>query len=103
MSVIHLRIRFLVITTALHLGAAWVFGQALEDEFKRASPKDLAAQAKSIGDAQRGAVVFFQRQMSCGKCHTVGGAAGNGLGPDLATLGKEFSDEALVDATLSPS
>lgn len=75
----------------------------LEEELKRIPAGELATLARRDGDASRGAVLFFQQQMSCGKCHAVGKANQNGLGPDLAALGKEVSDEALVEAVLLPS
>ena len=80
-----------------------VSAQLLEEELLRMPTAQLAALAKSEGDAIRGAVVFFQPQMSCARCHAVGRANQNGLGPDLTALGKEVSDEALVEAVLLPS
>ena len=41
--------------------------------------------------------------MACSKCHAVGKAPLNSLGPDLTALGKEVSDEALVESVLLPS
>ena len=59
--------------------------------------------AKQDGDAVRGAVVFFQQQMACAKCHSVGKPRPNLLGPDLTTLEKDISDEYLVESVLLPS
>ncbi len=64
---------------------------------------ELAALARKEGDAVRGAVVFFQPQMACAKCHAVEKAKPRGLGPDLIALGKEVTDESLVEAVLLPS
>ena len=75
----------------------------LEEELKRIPVGDLASLARSDGDASRGAILFFQQQMSCAKCHAVGKANQNGLGPDLTALGKDVSDEVLVEAVLLPS
>lgn len=77
--------------------------QSLEAELQAIPARQLAAQAKSEGDAARGAVVFFQQQMSCAKCHTLGKGADKLLGPDLTALGKEVTDETLVEAVLLPS
>jgi putative heme-binding domain-containing protein len=41
--------------------------------------------------------------MVCSKCHSVGDGKPSTLGPDLATLGREVQDEALVEAVLLPS
>jgi putative heme-binding domain-containing protein len=77
--------------------------QSLEDELRRVPESQLADAARKEGDASRGAVVFFQHHMACSKCHSVGDAKPNLLGPDLATLGKEVRDESLVESVLSPS
>ena len=78
-------------------------GQLLDEELRRLPAAELAALAKTEGDAVRGAVLFFQQHMACAKCHAVGKAPLNSLGPDLSALGKEVSDESLVEAVLLPS
>jgi putative heme-binding domain-containing protein len=77
--------------------------QTLEEDLQKTPARELATLAKADGDAARGAVVFFQQQMSCAKCHAFGKPNQNGLGPDLTALGKEVTDEALVEAVLLPS
>ncbi|ADB18904.1 heme-binding protein [Pirellula staleyi DSM 6068] len=77
--------------------------QTLEDDLRQVPAADLAAQAKLEGDAIRGAVLFFQQHMACSKCHAVGNGAPNSLGPDLAALGREVTDESLVESVLLPS
>jgi len=42
---------------------------------------EFAALAKEQGDAARGAVVFFQQQLACAKCHAIGREQQNGLVP----------------------
>ena len=79
------------------------FSQTLDDELRQVPGADLAAQSRLQGDAARGAVVFFQHQMACSKCHSVGGSLPSSLGPDLATLAKDLTDEALVESVLLPS
>src|SRR5215203_5377264 len=79
-----------------------VSAQMLEAELLREPPRELAAQAKAEGDAVRGAIVFFQPHMACAKCHAVGATNQNGLGPDLAAIGKDVSDETLVESVLAP-
>jgi putative heme-binding domain-containing protein len=80
-----------------------LFAQSLEDALKQIPPAQLARAASSEGDAARGAVVFFQQHMACAKCHAIGSENQKGLGPDLTALGKQVSDEALVEAVLVPS
>lgn len=47
--------------------------------------------------------MFFQQQMACAKCHSVGGTLPSTLGPDLATLVNETTDETIVESVLMPS
>lgn len=77
--------------------------QTLDEDLRQTSAAELARLAKTEGDAIRGAVLFFQQHMACSKCHAVGKAPLNSLGPDLTTLGNEVSDESLVESVLLPS
>lgn len=77
--------------------------QTLEDQLRSVPASQLAAQAKQEGDAVRGAIVFHQQQMACGKCHAVSGAATGGLGPDLAQPDKAVTAESIVESVLTPS
>ncbi len=79
------------------------FSQTLDDELRQSPAAELAAQSRLQGDAARGAVVFFQHQMACSKCHSVGGSLPSSLGPDLATLAKDLTDESLVESVILPS
>lgn len=83
--------------------ASTASAQMLDDELKRTSVAELIDLAKRDGDAARGAVVFFQPHMACAKCHAVGKATNNTLGPDLAALGPTVTDEHLVESVLFPS
>lgn len=90
---------------ALLLPAALVrpaFG-GLEEDLRQVPAGELAAAARTQGDAGRGALVFFRSDIACSKCHTVGREGVPALGPDLTALGKEVSDESLVEAILFPS
>ena len=78
-------------------------GQTLDEDLRRTPPAELAELARKEGDAIRGAVVFFQQHMACSKCHSVGEGKPFALGPDLATLGKEVRDEAIIESVLLPS
>lgn len=89
------------------LWLSWVSSagaQSLDGELRQVSAKELAIQARSQGDAARGAIVFFQPHMACSKCHSVGGSQPSALGPDLAKREqKDVSDESLVESVLLPS
>ena len=77
--------------------------QTLDEDLRRVPAAELVSLAKAEGDAIRGAVVFFQPHMACSKCHAVGKAPANSLGPDLTTIGKEVTDDSLVESVLLPS
>ncbi len=77
--------------------------QTLDEHLQAIPTAKLASLARTEGDATRGAVLFFQQQLACSKCHAVGNASKDSLGPDLTALGKEVSDESLVESVLLPS
>jgi len=77
--------------------------QTLESELQSRPVAELVSGARQLGDANRGAILFFGQQMACSKCHVVGGDHALSLGPDLSALGREFSDEAIVESVLYPS
>jgi putative heme-binding domain-containing protein len=77
--------------------------QTLDEDLRQAPATELAAMARNEGDAARGAVVFFQPQMACSKCHATGKTNLTLLGPDLTAVGKNVSDESLVESVLLPS
>ncbi|MFT4540642.1 MAG: putative heme-binding domain-containing protein [Planctomycetota bacterium] len=74
----------------------------LEAELRAADPAGLARDAKRTGDARRGAVVFYQADLACTRCHTPDAAA-NRLGPDLTAVGGDVSDDYLIESILDPS
>ena len=84
-------------------GAPIVDGQMLEQELQQTPFSELVAGAKQFGDATRGAIIFHQPSMACAKCHPIGGDANSALGPDLTALGKEVTDESLIESVLYPS
>lgn len=100
--VAHRVVLITLIVSFFHAGAP-VFAQTLEEDLLRVPATELAGLARQEGDAVRGAVVFFQHHMACSKCHSVGEKNPSTLGPDLATLGKDVRDEALVESVLAPS
>ncbi len=64
-------------------GDATTLGQQLSREGASA----LARAAAADGDPRRGAIVFYQPQLSCASCH-VQGQSDTGVGPDLTAPGK---------------
>ena len=77
-------------------------GQHLERSLQAEAPSVLAAEARQLGDAERGAIVFYQPMMACTQCH-IAGQAETPLGPDLTKIGMEADDAYLVDSVLHPS
>ena len=75
-----------------------ISAQSLEESLRQQAPRDLITLAKTEGDATRGAILFFQPHMACSKCHSVGNDIPSALGPDLAKLGKEVTDEHLIES-----
>src|SRR5579883_3229476 len=61
----------------------------LGEQLRREDPAALARDARRLGDARRGALIFYQPALTCTRCHLGEPAdAPPRLGPDLATLGK---------------
>ena len=76
----------------------------LDQQLRREEPAAFARDARRLGDARRGALVFYQPALNCTRCHVNERAdAPPTLGPDLAALGKGVSDVELVEAVLDPS
>ncbi|MEZ6126900.1 MAG: DUF6797 domain-containing protein [Planctomycetaceae bacterium] len=78
--------------------------QLLEQQLISTPPGDLIRDARSVGDARRGAILFHQVHVGCVKCHAVDGSS-NSLGPDLTRLKeqKTATDEFVVTSVLKPS
>jgi putative heme-binding domain-containing protein len=76
----------------------------LDQQLRREDPAALARDARRLGDARRGALVFSQPALTCIHCHLGERAdAPPRLGPDLAAMGKAVSDVDLVESILEPS
>jgi putative heme-binding domain-containing protein len=70
----------------------------------REGPAALAKAAREKGDPVRGAVLFYQPQLGCTKCHVCGGRGGESpLGPDLARPEPGTTTAAVVESVLDPS
>src|SRR6185437_9048169 len=76
----------------------------LDQQLRREDPAALARDARRLGDARRGALVFYQPALTCTRCHVSERAdAPPTLGPDLAAPGQKVPDVELVEAVLEPS
>jgi putative heme-binding domain-containing protein len=75
----------------------------LEVQLRRQAPALLAAEARRLGDARRGALVFYQPALACTRCHLSTHAGSLPLGPGLSALGRGTSDVDLVESILEPS
>ncbi|MFO0868095.1 MAG: DUF6797 domain-containing protein [Pirellulales bacterium] len=80
--------------------------QFLESQLLGESREALAVAARREGDAPRGAILFHQAQLACGKCHPVSGMAADAarsLGPDLTQWPADTTDAGIVEAILEPN
>ncbi len=76
--------------------------EPLESLLRAEQPSALASAARSEGDPVKGAFLFHRSSLTCAACHSVGNEV-NTRGPNLATLDKTVTDEALVESILEPS
>ncbi len=74
---------------------------ALAEQLAKVDSAQLAREARTKGDATRGALLFFNQALSCAKCHAP--TSGDRLGPDVAAKRDGVSDPFLVDSILNPS
>lgn len=67
-------------------------------------PAEYAEFARGTrGKADRGRKLFFDAAgVACSKCHVVNGEGGP-VGPDLSTVGSQFSRDVLIESVLYPS
>lgn len=75
---------------------------SLEEQLRKDDPAKLVSDARSSGDAARGALLFYQPYMTCAKCHASSDDAAP-LGPDLSRLPRDVALTHLVESILDPS
>lgn len=63
---------------------------------------ELAAEAKTHGDAIRGAAIYQRPELACAACHSLGGQGGL-VGPALDNLGTAQPMEFILGALLDPA
>lgn len=75
---------------------------ALQQKLAAIDAVVLAKESQLRGDPRRGALVFYTSAAACVNCHATDGAT-SPLGPDLATLGADVTDQHIVESLLNPS
>ena len=91
-----------LLTCLVTTGADHVQAQTLTKRLSAEDPVQLAGDARKLGDARRGAIVFYQPFLSCTRCHTTG-KDGHRLGPELTRTDQKLTDTQLVQSVLDPS
>jgi putative heme-binding domain-containing protein len=94
-----------LICVVLAAAAPWpgaARSQTLEARLLKEQPAALARAARTQGDPVRGAILFYQPQLSCTKCHSCGDKE-SPLGPDLARPASDSTDVYIVESLLAPS
>lgn len=76
--------------------------ESLETQLREMEPAAIAAQAMQRGNPKAGALVFYKSAAACVKCHSSGEAA-TPLGPDLAKISPETTDQEIIESILRPS
>lgn len=67
-----------------------------------AEMKEMVSQVLAKGDAHRGEEIFRRKNLSCLKCHAIGGAGGK-VGTDMSSLGGSAQIDYLVESLLDPA
>ncbi len=74
----------------------------LQQKLNKEDLTGLVKDVRSLGNASRGALVFFRQDMACIRCHASGDST-NKYGPELAKSYPETNDAYLVESMLLPS
>lgn len=74
----------------------------LDRQLDAEDPIALARDARQNGDPARGALIYYRPQLACVTCHGQGQNLAQ-LGPDLSKVGKEVTDQHLIESILHPS
>jgi len=75
-----------------------------EEEKTAFSKEELAALIANVqkADPVRGEAVYRRAELSCQKCHSIGGAGGN-IGPDMVSIGASAPLDYLVESLYFPN
>jgi putative heme-binding domain-containing protein len=96
---------FLVLSPIL---SVWLLGQTDEQAWKSVPAGAWAEQAREVGDAVRGASIFYQPSLACATCHLSKSGSAATTGPALGhgqtiASADRLTDEQLVESILEPS
>ena len=96
---------FLVLSPIL---SVWLLGQTDEQAWKSVPAEAWAEQAREVGDAVRGASIFYQPSLACATCHLSKSGSAATTGPGLGhgqtiAIADRLTDEQLVESILEPS
>lgn len=80
--------------------AGGITSQAVE--LTPAEMAEIVAEIRTRGDAASGEAIFRRHDLTCFKCHAIGGAGGK-VGPDLLSIGTSAQMDYLVDSLLAPN
>jgi putative heme-binding domain-containing protein len=72
---------------------------------KKLSPEEMAAfvaDVRNKGDRVRGEAIYRRVNLSCMKCHAIGGAGGK-VGPDMGSIGGSAQIDYLIESLLDPN
>jgi quinoprotein glucose dehydrogenase len=97
--------RLELLAAAAERGPAALKERAAKYESQRPKDDPLAPWQDSLegGDVERGRRIFFERaQVSCVRCHKVGGTGGE-VGPDLSKISADKNRDYLLEAIVAPS
>jgi putative heme-binding domain-containing protein len=86
----------------VHAARTTAAAEPLERQLLSEGAASLVAAARRQGDAQRGAVLFHQRNVGCALCHLPDDGR-PGVGPDLTRPPADVNDIYLVASVLQPS
>ncbi|MBI1345759.1 sorbosone dehydrogenase [bacterium] len=87
------------------LSAALTKAGGITNEPKMLTPEEmqaLVAVVKEQGNPAHGEAIFRRADLSCFKCHAIGGAGGK-VGPDLISIGASAQVDYLIDSLLLPN
>ena len=76
--------------------------EAIGEKPSEAVRAALLAEFEKSGNAARGEVIFRRADLTCLRCHAIGGVGGS-VGPDLAGLGGSAQPGHLLESLLEPS
>ena len=99
--VYRLKLTLIVVFFSMHTVTTTSGQELLESSLKKRPSQELARSVTELGDAQRGALLFYQPNMNCAKCHEPQNDSQR-LGPDL-TKKRDVTVEHLVNSLLRPS